>query len=60
MIRSIRVDASGLDALLPRLRAIRHDLHRHPELGFAEVTDLGALPTGPTFAPGEGRILRLR
>jgi amidohydrolase len=25
-----------LDALLPELREIRHDLHRHPELGFAE------------------------
>jgi amidohydrolase len=25
-----------LDALLPRLRALRRDLHRHPELGFEE------------------------
>ncbi len=26
-----------IDALLPALRAIRHDIHRHPELGFEEV-----------------------
>lgn len=25
-----------IEALLPELREIRHDLHRHPELGFAE------------------------
>jgi amidohydrolase len=25
-----------VEALLPELREIRHDLHRHPELGFAE------------------------
>ena len=26
----------ALDSLLPRLRDVRHDLHRHPELGFEE------------------------
>lgn len=25
-----------IEALLPELREIRHDIHRHPELGFAE------------------------
>jgi len=29
------LDAS-IETLLPRLREIRHDLHRHPELGFEE------------------------
>lgn len=28
---------SRLEALLPRLRDLRQDLHRHPELGFEEV-----------------------
>lgn len=28
--------SADLDALEPRLREIRHDLHRHPELGFEE------------------------
>lgn len=26
-----------IEALVPRLREIRHDIHRHPELGFEEV-----------------------
>ena len=26
----------ALTSLLPRLRELRHDLHRHPELGFEE------------------------
>jgi amidohydrolase len=26
-----------IDLLLPRLREIRHDIHKHPELGFEEV-----------------------
>jgi amidohydrolase len=30
------VSASELSALEPQLREIRHDLHRHPELGFEE------------------------
>jgi len=28
--------AAGLEALVPRLREVRHDIHRHPELGFEE------------------------
>lgn len=28
---------ADIEALVPRLREIRHDLHRHPELGFEEV-----------------------
>ncbi len=27
----------GLDGLIPRLTEVRHDIHRHPELGFEEV-----------------------
>lgn len=29
--------ARGIDALLPELIRIRHDIHQHPELGFEEV-----------------------
>ena len=27
---------SAIDAALPGLLAVRHDIHQHPELGFAE------------------------
>lgn len=33
--------SAEIDALVPTLRDIRHDIHRHPELGFEEVRTQG-------------------
>jgi metal-dependent amidase/aminoacylase/carboxypeptidase family protein len=32
-----------VEALVPRMRELRRDLHRHPELGFAETRTAGLL-----------------
>lgn len=55
-----------IEALLPELCAIRHDLHRHPELGFAEHrtqakvrTFLEALGYRPRDCAGTGLVADL-
>lgn len=40
---STLLDEGALRALLPRLREVRHDLHRHPELGFEERRTQGVV-----------------
>lgn len=32
----MRADVSDIDSLVPALTVLRHDIHAHPELGFAE------------------------
>ncbi|MEM7156924.1 MAG: M20 family metallopeptidase [Myxococcota bacterium] len=49
-------DVAEIEALLPRLREIRHDLHQHPELGFEEHRTQGVVRTwleGLGYTPRE-------
>lgn len=48
---------SRLDALLPDLLAVRRDLHRHPELGWAEHRTTGVVADRLTAAGLAPRVL---
>lgn len=46
----------ALTSLLPRLRELRHDLHRHPELGFEEHRTQGVVKEWLTEHGYEARV----
>lgn len=59
--------SAEIEALVPRLREIRHDLHRHPELGFEEVRTQGLVRAwleerglAPRVAADTGLVVDLR